>query len=131
MRHRSIPWMIFVATLLLALSPAAAQTVKLQPETIKAWDDHVRVVERAIDKALAEDKSYLWIDENPRNRLRVRQGEILTHQFKDVDVEVPGGMIHDWIGVMFIPGRNPRTRRTLTRTQNRIRRRDRRTDVRK
>ena len=45
---------------------------------------------------------FLWLDEHPRKRAKVRQGEILVENF-DPDTDVPDGLIHDWGAVIFVP----------------------------
>ena len=46
-------------------------------------------------------KPFLWLDEQERTLARVIDEEIVTHQFK-VDLGVPNGRLHDWVGAMFV-----------------------------
>lgn len=50
---------------------------------------------------------FLWIDtlssaDRAAAYARLRKGEILMHPFA-AGLDIPGGMIHDWVGVAFIP----------------------------
>ncbi|HTR36267.1 MAG TPA: hypothetical protein VMH80_10210 [Bryobacteraceae bacterium] len=62
--------------------------VKIKPETTAAFDRYV---------AQAEEKMQGW----PRPSLR--KGELRVQTGGEPD-EVPGGMIQDWVGMMFLPG---------------------------
>lgn len=78
-----------------------AGAAELQPRTVEAFDRYVQRAEERIDTA----KSFLWADESPDRARRVRQGEIVAEPFTGrPDIVVSGGLIHDWIGVVFIPG---------------------------
>ena len=47
---------------------------------------------------------FLWIDEVPDGRARVRSGEILVSPVGSSHPKhVPAGLIHDWIGAAFLP----------------------------
>ncbi len=47
------------------------------------------------------DGTFLWVDESPELGRRVRAGEVLvaSHDLQ----KVPGGLIHHWVGAMFLP----------------------------
>ena len=50
-------------------------------------------------------KSFLRIYDNPRNLALVRKGEIVIERLSgDRTSVVPGGIVHDWIGTLYIPG---------------------------
>jgi hypothetical protein len=53
---------------------------------------------------LDSDKPFLWIDETTDRALRVRRGEIVVMPMIGQGTrDVPEGLIHDWIGGVFIP----------------------------
>ncbi|HXB71183.1 MAG TPA: hypothetical protein VNY05_23310, partial [Candidatus Acidoferrales bacterium] len=88
---------LVVAATLLLQAPAA----DLQPRTVEAFDRYVRDAEARMDAA----KSFLWADESPDRARRVRQGEVVAEPFSGKpDIGVGGGLVHDWVGVVFIPG---------------------------
>jgi hypothetical protein len=82
--------------------PGLLRAGDLQPATSQAWDDYIRSVDahRRPDAA----RPFLWMDESPDRRLRVRRGEILVAPVVGHGTQnVPNGLIHDWIGAAFIP----------------------------
>jgi hypothetical protein len=91
--------------------PAAA--AELKPATLAAFDRYTRQTE----ERLASFKTSLWADEQPERARRVRQGEIVVSPFlKKPEIPVPDGLIHDWVGSVFIPGAT--LRETLALVQN-------------
>ena len=47
---------------------------------------------------------FLWIDESADRAQRTRRGEIVVAPLVGHGTQnVPGGLIHDWIGAIFIP----------------------------
>ena len=54
--------------------------------------------------ALGFKLPFLWMDESPERRRRVRQGEILAAPVVESGrMRVPQGLIHHWVGAVFIP----------------------------
>ncbi len=94
---------LLLLPLALALPAGAQPTTKLKPETIAAFDRYVKLAEAEMQKQLDTAKPFLWVDGDPARRRRVREGEILVHQTQP-GVEVPSGLLHDWLGTMFVPG---------------------------
>jgi len=88
-----------VIAALCALSAAAAE---LKPATTAAFDRYIRQSEERLNAPAA----FLWADESPERARRVRRGEILVQPFTGKpDWSVAGGgLIHDWVGSVFIPG---------------------------
>lgn len=77
---------------------------ELKPETVEAFDSYVKAAETRIEQRVSGQRPFLWIDEDPKNRLLTRQGEIVVHQSDSSGASIPNGLIHDWIGSMFVPG---------------------------
>ena len=46
--------------------------------------------------------SFLWLDENPKLRNQALRGRIPVERL-DEELHIEGGLIHNWIGGMFIP----------------------------
>ncbi len=95
---------LFCLSALLALPLQAQPSTTLKPETIKEFDQYAKSVELAVQQRIQGQKPFLWMDEDPRQRTEVRTGEILLHQFDGDPVKIDDGLVHDWIGAMFIPG---------------------------
>jgi hypothetical protein len=100
---RSMTRCLLVVLIVLTL-PLICFANDLNSETLKAWDEYIRTVHVRMQDRLAGDGSFLWIDEAPGRREQVRQGEILAEPaMRDCPKKVPQGLIHDWIGAVFIP----------------------------
>jgi hypothetical protein len=94
-----------LAAVLLAalLYPNQAAAADLRPETVKAWQEYVETAEARNQDHLAPGSPFLSIDAAPAQAAKLRQGEILASPATPhVPVKVQGGLIHDWIGAIFI-----------------------------
>ena len=95
------------------LGPAAA----LGPETETAFRRHIQAREEAIDRDRIHGEHFLWAEESQDRLRRVRSGEVVIDPVTGKgDLEVKGGLVHDWIGAVFIPG--AQLERVLARVQN-------------
>jgi hypothetical protein len=82
-------------------SAAAAQ----KWDTVRAFEQYIGITETRIDERARGLRAFLWIDDGSDRRERVRAGEILVERFGvDQRIDVPGGLVHDWIGAVFVPG---------------------------
>jgi hypothetical protein len=101
-----------LGTLLLALSfvkPSIA--AELQPKTLAAWQNYVRLTEKRIDAELQDQNRFLVMDfaGNRDARTLLRSGNIHIQKLKTPgeggrEIGVDSGMIHHWIGAVFVPG---------------------------
>jgi hypothetical protein len=89
-----------------ALSAATLAAAELNETTVKAFDAYVAAAEAR------PATPFLWLDTRPaaeRQRLLgdLRNGELVTERLRarpgGRDLDVPDGMIHHWIGTVFIP----------------------------
>jgi hypothetical protein len=84
--------------LLLSLTMHGAE---LKPKTVEAFD---RYTQQTAARSNASG-TFLWADESAERARRVRQGEIVVQPLTGKpDIAVSGGLIHDWVGSVFIPG---------------------------
>jgi len=84
--------------------PGLLGAAELQPGTVRAWEEYVRSAENRIQTRGDSGRPFLWIDESPERRAQVQRGEVVVapvigHGTKSVQ----DGLIHDWIGAVFIP----------------------------
>lgn len=91
----------------LAAVPLAGQVAPLaggpKPETIEAFERYVRTTESRLAALPRGCEGFLWAGAAERRR-RLQQGAILSQpQNRRGDVPVPSGLIHDWVGAVFIP----------------------------
>ncbi|HVN77836.1 MAG TPA: hypothetical protein VMW38_02460 [Terriglobia bacterium] len=84
--------------------PAYSQTTKLSPEALKGFNEYVRMTEESLSKRWAGQKKFLRVYDNPRDLEQVRKGEVVVEQLtSNKSVHIKGGIVHDWVGAMFIP----------------------------
>jgi hypothetical protein len=98
------------AIVFLVLPLAAAE---LKPQALDAFNRYSQLTEVQADAALTRHEAYLHIDALPADRrtaayAQLNEGKVLIERLETLDqgrrIQVPGGMIHDWIGTVFIPG---------------------------
>ena len=93
-----------------SVSPAGVPAP--QEAAVKGFRDYVSKVEAGNKEGLSGG-AFLWIDELPqpertRTYEKLKQGGVEMRRLEKDDDEggrkLPGGMIHDWEGMVFIPG---------------------------
>lgn len=99
-----------LAVVLLIALPAAGE--QLKPATVAAFDEYVSQTEQRMSTEVNSGR-FLWIDTVPPLQrddydARLRKGEVVTKQLQTLEegraIHVPDGLIHHWIGLVFIPG---------------------------
>ena len=90
---------------LLISLPALAQP---KAETVAAFDRYVATAEQRIAAEEASPDAFLRINSSPfaergKAAAQLRNGEVLIEKVGNTPSDIPGGMIHDWIGTAFIP----------------------------
>jgi hypothetical protein len=105
---------VILAGLCALAAPAGAED--LQPKTLEAFDHYVQMTEAQIDSELARHDPSLWVEKLPEDRraaaeAQLRAGQVVIESLDTPDergsgkrITVPDGMIHNWIGTVFIPG---------------------------
>ena len=86
-----------------------ATTAELQPRTIAAFGHYVQLSEAKMNAGAP----FLWIDRLPApeqalRRSELRQGSLLIERVTTTDggkeIGIPDGLVHHWIGLVFVPG---------------------------
>jgi hypothetical protein len=112
---------IVLSAILLAGSVSLAQSApsgdpapaKLHAETVAAFDRYMHLTEERNEAERKRGSALLWIDslaEAQRSDAyaALKRGDVEIHQLTSLDkgnpIVCPGGMIHHWVGVVFIPG---------------------------
>jgi hypothetical protein len=89
--------------IVLLVSPISG-AVELKRETLAAWDEYIRKATSRVEGMLPPRSQFLWVDEVSDRARRVRQGEIVVSPVGNGNPKsVTGGLIHDWIGAVFVP----------------------------
>ncbi len=98
---------------LLLLTSRAAEAAELKQNTLDAFERYVRLREAQINAELAPGTPFLWVDRLPQDRQQAVKAELLRgkvwiEKLETLDngspIPVPAGIIHHWIGMVFIPG---------------------------
>jgi len=102
-----IIWLCWLAVLCCDPAPAANEPPSAggpTPETIQSFENYVRIAETGFDAAIQGKEGFLWAN-TPERRARLqRVGIICEPRRKKNSEPIKGGLIHDWIGSVFIPG---------------------------
>jgi hypothetical protein len=107
-------WLL-IALMLQQISAPAAEPPSpiLKTETREAFERYVRLVEARNESELKRGMALLWVDglaEPPRAEAYagLKQGEVQMEKLEVLEngkpIACPGGMIHHWTGVVFVPG---------------------------
>ena len=98
---------------LLATLTVAVSTAELTPATSAAFGRYVRLTEQRIDAEVARPSTFLWIDTLPQDRRSevsrgMQQSGVIIERLQTragaKEIEVPDGLIHHWVGTVFVPG---------------------------
>jgi hypothetical protein len=108
---------VLMAGLCALAGPASG--ADLEPPTLAAFNRYVQRTEAQIDSELAHREPFLRVESLPGDRraeagAELRAGRVVIERLDTLDesgrgdrgkpIAVPGGMIHHWIGTVFIPG---------------------------
>jgi hypothetical protein len=94
----------------MAISASSIPAAELQKHTLEAFNRYIAVTEARLEGELKDGSAYLWIDRQPRRETLyqgLRKGEIVIERLrmkeKGKEIEIDDGLIHHWIGTVFIP----------------------------
>jgi hypothetical protein len=100
--------------LALPLAPAApGVAADLRPQTVAAFDRYVAETEKQREASLTATSPFLWIEIQPTAGQQVsleqlRAGAFVIERMTTIQdgkkIEVPGGLVHHWLGAVFVPG---------------------------
>ena len=116
---RTARWSTAVLLAALLLFPYSLNATDLQPQAAQAYDRYIQLTEAQVNSELAQSGPYLWVERLPDARraaaeAQLHNGQIVIERLYTLDngktISVPGGIIHHWIGTIFVPGA------TLTQT---------------
>ena len=117
--RRGMAWAMVLAAALLVRSMAAfagvaePEAAPLRANTLAAFDRYVKLTETRNEEELARGTNLLWIDELPLPEREaayaaLERGEVKMEKRETLDggkhIACPGGIIHHWAGLVFIPG---------------------------
>ena len=100
--------LICVVIAVLVLAASSARAAELKPGTVAAFDRYVRLSEARMNGSAP----FLWIDALPETERRarletMRRGQLTIERLQTRDagkeVEIPDGLVHHWLGTVFVP----------------------------
>jgi hypothetical protein len=117
-RRSKTPGFLIVLLALHGVAANAARTGQPEPPRLKsatkqAFDRYVALTEARNEAELKRDTNLLWVDalrEGQRGEAYagLKRGEVKMQKLETLDnrriIPCPGGMIHHWTGLVFIPG---------------------------
>ena len=111
---------VFILGALLTLAPwlsgkepAGGGAPSLRPNTVAAFDEYVKLTEARNAEDVHRGTNLLWIDglkdsERAQAYEALKRGQVQMQKLETrrngEKIRCPGGMIHHWVGVAFIPG---------------------------
>jgi len=99
------------------LMTQAADTVRLKADTLDAYLEYIRRTEAEMESALQGAGPFLWSDASEDRSRQVSQGKVVAQLWSGKrPLNVPDGLIHDWIGATAIP--NATIQQTFATIQN-------------
>ena len=113
--NHCVRWTAALVTMFSAFTlGTSVEAAKLQDDTLTAWRLYVERTEARIVSELQTDKGFLIQDSLPAVQAReagraLRSGQVYTRKLATKDargrrIEIPNGMVHHWMGSVFIPG---------------------------
>ena len=108
--QRKVPAAILAGLLLFS---SAASAADLQSKTKEAFQRYVQLTEAQMDAQIARRDLFLWVDRLPDSRrfaahAQLRDGKVVVEKLETLDngkgIPLPDGILHHWIGTVFIPG---------------------------
>ena len=101
----------------LTLAMLIAQSLpgaELESRTIASWENYIRLTERRVEAELGDGQKFLAEDflaagKPQEARTLLRRGQVSIRRMDTADgngrkMPVPDGMIHHWLGGIFVPG---------------------------
>ncbi len=87
-----------------AQSLRAQLVINLEPQTVSQFDGYARKVESELEERWKGKKNFLSIEDDKAEKQRVLAGNLVIKQLPNGNpTEVTDGLIHDWLGIVFIP----------------------------
>ncbi len=94
-----------IASLILIATGKPAVGAELRTCTLEAWDAHVQAARSRMEDRLGHARPFLWAQESEQRMRFMRGGGILVEPMgSNGRIVVAGGLIHHWIGAVFVPG---------------------------
>jgi len=98
---------LFAALAVFYVTVLAAFAADLTPQTQRAFDRYIQLTEARLERSVS-GQNFLYSNPGAEQKAKLRKGDVLTMPQKTLDngkdIDVPGGFVQDWLGLLFIPG---------------------------
>jgi len=90
-----------------------ADAAELKQKTAEAFERYIRATEARMLQESSPRQPFLWIDRMPEQTREVfytklREGQVYVEHLETdqngESIEIPDGLVHHWVGIVFIPG---------------------------
>jgi len=108
--------LLFAAIGLQAIGSSNLTAAELKPKTLKAFHRYVAAAEVRMKRDESHPNDFLYIESLPKPQYEaamaeLKQGQVYVQQVHTRDakgkpIDIPDGMIHHWVGDVFIPGKS-------------------------
>ena len=86
------------------LALAMASAAELKTETLNAWNAYLGHQSLEVEKRAGNPDYFFWADADPSRYEHARSGSaVIAPMHESESLRVPSGLIHHWVGVVFIP----------------------------
>ena len=92
-----------IAVLISLAFGVLGEAAELKPEALQAWESYLANTRSQIATRLQSEESFLRSGETQGTLRRIRTGEIVIVPEAQTPKPVPEGLIHHWIGAVFVP----------------------------
>ena len=97
-------WAPLLLSAVLARPSEAQLVVKLEPKTTAEFERYVRGVESQLAERWHGSKPFLSLEDDAAEKQKVLTGDLYIKQLANGSpVSISDGLIHDWVGAVFIP----------------------------
>jgi hypothetical protein len=98
----SATWQLIPVLLFAGLTDAGK--VELQPATVQAFERYIQTAESKLDQRV-NTPAFLWMEGDPSRKSHAQRGEAVVEPMSgNGDTAVPDGLVHDWVGAVFVRG---------------------------
>jgi len=108
-------WLAILLALQLSRAPVdGVNYLELKPETVQAFNRYVQLTEARIHGEVSAPEKFRYVDGYPPERrscalAALQRGEVLMERLQTTDpsgqtIVAPGGLIHHWLGAVFVSG---------------------------
>ena len=108
--------LLFAAIVLSAIGSSQLVAADLRPKTLEAFNRYITAAEARMKREQKSPDDLLYIETLPKSQFdsimaTLKQGGVYVQQVRTRDakgklINIPDGMVHHWVGDVFIPGKS-------------------------